>query len=54
MSKVNSNFKTWLRHIWLENCDEHDQFNEPAFNMSEYFQKYKWWLRREYRHQSKS
>lgn len=53
MSKELSDFKSWLRNIWLENCAEHDGYNEPPLKMSEYFQKYKWWLRREYRFQRK-
>ncbi len=53
MSTELSEFKSWLRNIWLENCEEHNQFNEPPLKMGEYFQKYKWWLRREFRFQNK-
>ena len=44
-------FRTWLRELWLENCSEHDVYNEPRYTMGEYFIKYKWWLKREYTHQ---
>ena len=53
MKKETSDFKNWLRIIWVENCDEHSEFGELSLTMSEYFQKYKWWLRREYRFQNK-
>lgn len=48
-----SHFREWVRNIWLDNCSERDIFNEPKFDMSEYFQKYKYWLKREYKYQHK-
>lgn len=48
------NFQNWLRNIWLENCQEHDVYGELPYTMQEYFQKYKWWLKREYRYQQKN
>lgn len=48
-----SQFREWVRNIWLDNCDEHDMFREPKLNMSEYFQKYKYWLKREFQYQQK-
>lgn len=48
-----SNFRNWLRIIWLENCREHEDHNELPYTLQEYWQRYRWWLRREYRHQSK-
>lgn len=48
-----SNFRNWLRLIWLENCQEHENYHELPYTLQEYWQKYKWWLRREYRHQTK-
>lgn len=44
-------FREWLQDLWRENCDEHDVYHEPRYTMQEYFQRYRWWLRREYRHQ---
>ena len=44
-------FSTWLEKLWRENCSEHDDYNEPRYTLQEYFAKYKWWLRREYRYQ---
>jgi hypothetical protein len=45
-----SGFRTWVRELWYENCEEHFQDNIPKYTHEEYFQKFKWWLRREYRH----
>jgi Na+-transporting NADH:ubiquinone oxidoreductase subunit NqrF len=46
-----SEFRSWLRNIWLDNCDEHDLWNEPHDSMEVYFKKYKYWLKREFRYQ---
>lgn len=51
--KNNSKFRYWLRNIWLENCREHEDFNELPYTLVEYWHRYKWWLRREYRFQNK-
>jgi len=44
-------FKNWLRNIWLDNCDEHITYGQLPYTMEEYWNKYKWWLKREYKHQ---
>lgn len=46
----NSAFRTWVRELWYENCEEHFEINEPRYTHEEYFQKFKWWLKREYKH----
>ena len=50
-----SQFRSWLRNIWYEHLDELDQFKQPVPDggIEKYFQTYKWWLKREYRFQSK-
>jgi hypothetical protein len=50
----NSNFKNWLRLIWLENCREHEDHHELPYTLKEYWSRYRWWLRREYRFQQKN
>ncbi len=50
----NSHFQNWLRNIWLDNCAEHDSYREMPYTMKEYFDKYKWWLKREYKFQRKN
>ena len=45
-------FRNWLRQIWQENCRERDEFGEPSLPMQAYFQRYKYWLKREFRFQN--
>ncbi len=47
----NSAFRTWVRELWYANCDEHADLDQPKYTHAEYFQNFKWWLKREYRHQ---
>jgi len=47
----NSNFRAWLHELWLRNCDEHREYNIPVLTQEQYFQMYKWWLKREYCYQ---
>lgn len=51
--KQDSKFRNWLRIIWLENCREHEDHNELPYTLKEYWDRYRWWLRREYRFQNK-
>lgn len=44
-------FRLWLHQIWIENCSEHDGYGELPFTKQEYWNRYKYWLRREYRFQ---
>jgi uncharacterized protein CbrC (UPF0167 family) len=46
-------FRTWCREKWFEHCEEIEAWtgNSPRYLSAEYFSKYKWWLRREYRAQ---
>ena len=48
-----SAFCSWAHQIWLQNCDEHDESHELRYTQQEYFKMYKYWLKREYKHQSK-
>lgn len=45
-------FRIWLQQIWLEHVEEMWQWNKsmPPYSSTEYFNKYKWWLKREYTH----
>jgi hypothetical protein len=47
----NKSFRNWLHELWLQNCDEHRDYNELPLTQEEYFKRYKYWLRREYRFQ---
>jgi len=43
-------FRLWVQDVWHQNCEEHLTFGEQPYKIQEYWTKYKWWLRREYRH----
>ena len=47
------NFRFWIQQIWYEHLAEVEAWGipNPTYNVTEYFQKYRWWLRREWRHQ---
>ncbi len=49
-------FRKWLQEMWFDHCEEFEGWfhRQPDYNLREYFNKYKWWLKREYKHQSKS
>lgn len=49
-----SDFRYWLHELWLQNCDEHRDYNELPFTVEEYFQRYKYWLKREFKHQQRN
>ena len=48
-------FRQWLTQTWLEHSDEVLSWtgSMPTYDSRDYFNTYKWWLRREYQHQSK-
>ena len=45
-----SRFRLWVQRLWAENCEEHLTFGEQPYKMQEYWKKYKWWIKREYKH----
>jgi hypothetical protein len=49
-----SHFRRWLAEIWRQNCDEYLAHNQLPYSLPEYWNRYKYWLKREYRHQQKS
>ena len=47
-----SNFRRWLQHMWHDHQTESEGYGQPvSYNLKEYFARYKYWLKREYRHQ---
>jgi len=46
-------FRHWLVTQWLEHVDEVISWTgkAPSYTAEDYFAKYKWWLRREFRYQ---
>ena len=53
LDNQHSSFRMWVNRIWMENREEHLSFNETPYTITQYWEKYKWWLRREYKHQRK-
>jgi len=46
-------FRSWVQEMYFENQDELLGWSEiiPSnYSLSTYFNRYKWWLRREYRY----
>jgi hypothetical protein len=51
MKKANTPFEVWLQRIYMEHKDEAMEYGQPVSDATTYFRMYKWWLKREYRHQ---
>ena len=45
-------FKNWVRELWMQHKDEYSDLKLPIpeKDLEEYFRKYKYWLKREYKH----
>jgi hypothetical protein len=47
-----SSFRHWVQNKWYEHQTELEGYGQPvSYNLSEYFARYKYWLKREYRYQ---
>jgi hypothetical protein len=54
MDLKSSAFRLWVHQIWLENCEERQIWRTgDPMTAQEYFGKFRWWLRREWRHQQR-
>jgi hypothetical protein len=47
------NFRNWCQEMWYQHLDEHMVMGleMPKYDSTVYFRLYKFWLKREYRHQ---
>lgn len=47
-------FRSWVTELWFKNCAEREAWGDTGgcSNSTEYFRKYKWWLKREYKFQN--
>lgn len=52
MARTNkvTGFRKWVQDLWYENCEEHETYKEPKYTQAQYWEKYKYWLKREYRY----
>lgn len=50
-----SEFRIWITQMWYEHCTELESYGQPvAYTSTDYFRKYKYWLKREFRHRKRS
>jgi len=51
---MHSPFKNWLRDMWFQYREECELYKQqPVLDSAQYFKMYKYWLKREYRHQTR-
>lgn len=48
-----SEFRSWCHQLWIRNCDERNEFGLNYLPEKYYVREYRWWLKREFRHQKK-
>ena len=51
--KESSKFRLWVHELWYENREEHLTYREDPYTIKQYWDKYKYWLKREFKHQRK-
>lgn len=44
-------FRHWVNEIWMENREERLLYGEEPATITQYWERYKYWLKREYKHQ---
>ena len=49
--KHTTQFRMWVQEIWYQNRSEHEEYGELPYSLQEYWDQYKYWLKREYRYQ---
>lgn len=48
-------FRSWLQEQWFLHKEELDGYGQKLdYDLKQYFNKYKFWLKREYRHQMRA
>lgn len=51
MKQHDTPFQIWLQRIYMDHKDEAQTYGLQTCDAATYFRMYKWWLKREYRHQ---
>ncbi len=44
-------FRLWVQRLWIDNCEERLIYGQDPATMKQYWDAYKWWIKREYKHQ---
>lgn len=52
--KKTTSFRSWLESMWYDHQMEIEAYTGkiPEYPRQEYFRKYKWWLKREFKHRN--
>lgn len=52
--KSKNSFRHWVQEMWYDHVDELDAYQQqPKYSSKDYFNKYKFWLKREFQHRLK-
>ena len=46
-------FRRWVHELWLQNCDELFEFRMKPYDQKQYWDTYKYWLKREFKHRQR-
>lgn len=49
--KKTTSFRSWVERMWYDHKIEVETYSKkfPEYSKDEYFKKYRWWLKKEYR-----
>jgi len=50
--QIASPFRMWVQNLWIDNCEERLVYNQDPVTIQQYWNTYKWWIKREYRHRN--
>ena len=48
-----SKFRLWVQRLWMENREERSIYGDEPATIKQYWNTYKWWIKREYKHREK-
>ena len=51
---LDSPFRLWVQRLWMENREERLIYGEDPVTIKQYWQRYKYWLKREYQYREKN
>jgi hypothetical protein len=51
MKRQDTDFRVWLQRIYMDHKDEAESYGLPICDADTYFRMYKYWLKREFKHQ---
>ena len=51
MDLKDSKFRSWVRLLWIDNCEERLTYGQDPATIKQYWDTYKYWLKREYKYQ---